>query len=155
MKRVAVVLDTILIGLWSFLLLFFFFSALFLLAIPKKFQDTVSVEIAVEISITILCWLSTSRFLAFLEYSQWLGLIVNVVFFPFYMWLSPAQPFFLRACTTAAASWIVVIIFLPLYKVVKPYLHIKIKWGSKESWKSKKIQREQALRTLAQEDNKG
>ena len=156
MKRVTAGLDTILIGLWSFFFVFVLFAAIVLLGLPLKWQESLSTELGFDISVALLCTLSSARFLAYLQYPQWAGLVVHAILLPLYLWIvANKQTLARHVSTSAAATWILVLTVVPFYKLVKPYLHIKIKWGSKDSsWKAKKIQREQALKALLVREEK-
>jgi hypothetical protein len=143
MKRA---LDVVLVGIWSFLLLFVLGAALVLLALPARWQAAMSTQDVFESSMMVLCWLSSSRFVSFMERPQWIPLVVQAVLLPFYYWFAPAPSKRLllhHLATTAAATWIVVLLFIPLYVVLKPY--IRIKWGRKKALSSK---RQEALKAL-------
>jgi hypothetical protein len=148
MKRA---LDVVLVGIWSFLILFVLGAAMVLLALPARWQAAMSTQDVFEASMMVLCWLSSSRFVSFMERPQWIPLVVQAVLLPFYYWFAPASPsssskrlILHHLATTAAATWIVVLLFIPLYVVLKPY--IRIKWGRKNSKWS--VKRQEALKAL-------
>lgn len=150
MKRVALaVLDTVLIGIWSFLVLFVLGAAAVFFLMPAKWQATMTTQLVFELSCMVFCWLSTTRFLSYVEQTQWVFPVLNSVIFTCYMWISQSgnKTWIHQLATASAASLIVVLIYAPLYKWVRP--HIRIKWGTKASRQAQKIQREQALRSMA------
>lgn len=151
MKRVSSAVDTVLIGLWSFLLMFFFFSALYMFVLPERWKSQLSTDIATKTSISILCWISTIQFSRYWNCTLWLPLALNSVIFLLYS-ATDALPGRLHCLTVAAiSSWIIIFICMPIYvAVIPPHWKPRIKWSGKsgESWQAKRIQRELELRKM-------
>lgn len=147
MKRVALdALDTLLIGIWSFLVLFVLGAAFVLLVVPAKWHAQLTTETIFETSLTLFCWLSTSRFLSYMDHSQWITVGLNGAILLLYLWLAPQKTWLHQAAAASAATWFIVLIYVPLHKWVKPY--IRIKWGTKASRHAQKIQRQLALQAM-------
>lgn len=150
MKRVALtVLDSVLVGIWSFLALFILGAAAVFFLLPAKWLSALDSNTIFEASVVPVCWLSTTRFLSYMERPQWVPLVLHAAILLLYLWLSPQKTWLHQLAATAAATWIVVLIYTPLYTWLRPY--VRIKWGTKESRHAQKIQRELALRSMATE----
>lgn len=155
MKRAATTtLDTVLIGLWSFLCLFLFAAAIYQFAVPERWKLVLSTDMGVKGSISTICWLSTLRFAAHWNVPYWLVLVVNsTIFLVYSATIDAMDQGKLHSLTVAAiASWLLILVGFFIYKVVPPHWRPRIKWGgSKESWQAKRIQREQALKAMVAE----
>lgn len=147
MKRAALnLLDHILVGIWTAFVLFLAGATVLLLGVPRKWQENISSQDVFEVCLLVLCLLSSSRFLNYLERPQWIIVGCYVILIPLYLWLSPQGTLLRQMSSAVVASWILILIFVPLYKVVRPY--VRIKFGTKTSRHAERIQREQVLRDM-------
>lgn len=154
MKRAATTtLDTVLIGLWSFLCLFLFGAAIYQFALPERWKLLSSTDVGVKGSMLAICWLSTLRFAAHWNIPYWLVLMIYCTIFLVYSATTEvADQGKLHSLTVAAiASWLLILIGLFIYKVIPHHWRPRIEWGSKENWQAKRIQREQALKEMVAE----
>lgn len=153
MKRVLNALDHVLVTLWSLMLLFVFVTLAYR-ALPERWQADVEMKTTVELSGMVLCVLSTIRFLAFMEYPQWVW-VPNVALVIFIYWVRPgaALSWWELSVVGSMGSLVVALLFIPLHKWAPIKIKMRMPWQKKQHKAAKLAQQALDLKAQIQKSN--
>lgn len=151
MKRVGPIVDNILVTVWSFLVLFFV-SVLLYQALPAQWQPRVDTNVVVVATVLALCVATTSRYLTFMEYPQWVAAPTLGVVALIY-WLRPGAPMAWGelGAVAIAGTMIVLLVGVPLHRWAPIRIKMRFPWQRKHN-KAAKLARE-ALELRARIEN--
>jgi hypothetical protein len=152
MKRVGPIVDNILVTVWSFLILFFA-TVLLYQALPARWQPRIDTNAAVVATALALCAATTSRFLVYMEYPQWVAVPTFALVALIY-WLRPGAPMAWGelGAVAVAGTMIVLLIGVPLHRWGPIRIKMRVPWQRKPN-KAAKLARE-ALELRARIESK-
>lgn len=146
MKRVLNALDHFLVTIWALLFLFFA-VVLSHWAIPEKWRPEVETRTTVEMTAILLCGLSAIRFLAYMDYAQWIAApTLAIVTFIYWARPGPALSLWHLCVAGVPGTMIVVLVFVPLHKWAPIKIKMRLPWQKKQHKAAKLAQQAMDLK---------
>lgn len=141
MKRVGPIVDHALVSVWTFLILFFL-GAMIHISLPVRWQFRVDTNTVVLVSVLILCALTTTRFLTWMEYPQWIaGPTLAGVTFIYWIRPGPAMSWWEMGTVAIVGGTVVLLVLVPLHRWGPVRIKMRLPWRQKTN-KAAKLAKE-------------
>jgi hypothetical protein len=148
-------LDHALVAIWTFLVCFFMAAAIYRY-LPARWQFEVETAFVVEMSVLLLCGTSALRFLAYMEYSQWIAVpvwVVSTIIIKTQQ-VEGIKTWWATSVVGVSGALFVILLGVPLLKWSPFRIKLKMPWHKKTHKAAKLAQQAQALNArLAQAQN--
>ena len=146
MDRMKSALDHALVAIWTFLVCFFMAATIYRL-MPARWQFEVETAFVVEVSMLLLCGISALRFLAYMEYSQWIAIpvwIISTLIIKTQK-VEGLNTWWATSVVGVSGALLVILLGVPLYKWSPFRIKLKMPWHKKTHKAAKLAQQAQAL----------